>query len=184
VSTHDPVTVVISRKVKPGREHDYEEWIKQVTEVALKFEGHLGMNIFKPMRAGDPYVIVYKFDSGEHLDLWLQSPVRAEFVQRGEALCDESRAEHVSGLESWFTLPGAAAVVPPPKWKMALVTGLVVFAMGQGLAPLVRITLVGAPPLLLAFVTTALMVALLTWVVMPRVTRLLGRWLFTSTARR
>ena len=34
------------------------------------------------------------------------------------------RYEHLSGLETWFTLPGQRAIVPPPRWKMALVTVL------------------------------------------------------------
>src|SRR5689334_6255394 len=134
----EPVTVVVSRKVKPGREADYEQWIRDVTDVALPFEGHLGMNVFKPTKAGEPYVLVYKFDSGEHLDVWLRSPVRADFVKRAEDMCVESHAEHVSGLESWFQLPGARAVLPPPKWKMALVTGCTVWVMGLALNPLVR----------------------------------------------
>src|SRR5687768_7892466 len=98
----EPVTVVVSRLVKPGREAAYEEWIKGVTGVALKYQGHLGMNVFKPQRAGDPYVLVYKFDSGENLDTWLKSPEREEWVRRAEELSDKTHAEHVSGLESWF----------------------------------------------------------------------------------
>jgi antibiotic biosynthesis monooxygenase (ABM) superfamily enzyme len=177
----EPVTVVVSRKVKPGREADYERWIKAVTEVALKYEGHLGMNVFRPQRAGDPYVLVYKFDSGEHLDAWLNSPERAAMVKQAEELAIESHAEHVSGLESWFTLPGAAATIPPPKWKMALVTGVMVYALAQIIGPAVRYALdAHLPPPLTALITTAIMVSLLTWIVMPRVTRLLAGWLFVK----
>jgi hypothetical protein len=111
----EPVTVVVSRKVKPGKEAEYEEWIRGVTNIALSFEGHLGMNVFRPQNPGDPYVLVYKFDSGEHLDAWLKSDVRAEWVARAEKIAIETQAQHVSGLESWFTLPGAPAMVPPPR---------------------------------------------------------------------
>ena len=96
----EPVTVVVSRKVKPGHEADYEKWIRDITEVALTFEGHLGMNVFKPTAPGEPYVLVYKFDRGENLDRWLTSAVRADFVKRAEAMCEETHAEHVTGLES------------------------------------------------------------------------------------
>ena len=175
----EPVTVVISRKVIAGREAEYEQWIRDVTEVALKFQGHLGMNVFKPQRAGEPYVLVYKFDSGEHLDVWLQSPIRAEFVKRGEAMCEETHVEHVGGLESWFTLPGAVATIAPPKWKMATVTGSTVWVMGLGLGPLVReplSTFLPAP--VVALIATGVMVVLLTWIVMPQLTKLLRKWLF------
>ena len=177
----DPVTVVVSRKVKPGREADYEQWIRGVTDVALKFEGHLGMNVFRPERAGDPYVLVYKFASGKHLDAWLHSEERARWVKQAEELTTETHAEHVSGLESWFTLPGQKSMVPPPRWKMALVTGVAVFAMGQLLGPAVKPLGQWLPAPALSALTTLIMVCLLTWLVMPRLTKLLARWLFVST---
>ena len=147
--------------------------------MALPFEGHLGMNVFKPVNTGEPYILVYKFDSGEHLDAWLRSPIRADFVKRAEKMCDESSAEHVSGFESWFQLPGARTMVPPPRWKMALVTCCTVWTMGMLLGPLVREPLaIYLPMPLVALVTTAVMVSLLTWVVMPQLTKILRRWLF------
>jgi hypothetical protein len=174
----DPVTVVVSRHVKPGREDDYEAWIRGVTEVALRFEGHLGMNVFRPKSPSDPYVLVYKFDSGAHLDAWLHSPVRAQWVAQAEQMTTGTQVEHVSGLESWFTLPGTQTR-SPPKWKMAVVTGALVFAMGQTLGAGVHHLVDGRwPPWAVALLTTALMVSLLTWLVMPAATRALRGWLF------
>ena len=67
-------------------------------------------------------------------------------------------------------------MTPPAKWKMALLTWLAllpqVVALGFLLAPL-RLPFVIAAP-----VSTAIPVALLTWVIMPRLTRLLSRWLY------
>jgi uncharacterized protein len=178
----EPVTVVVSRKVKQGREPEYEEWIRRVTEVALKYEGHLGMNVFKPTRAGDPYVLVYKFDSGVNLDRWIKSQDRLEMVKRAEELAEESHVEQTSGLESWFRLPGSTAVLPPPKWKMALVTGTLVYVMAQIIGPAVHYPLDGILPApVTALITTAIMVSLLTWVVMPRVTKLLAKWLYVTS---
>lgn len=180
----EPVTVVISRKVKPGKEPDYEAWIKEIAKVSTAYEGHLGMNVFRPQRPGEPYVLVYKFDSGEHLDVWLQSDVRTEFVKRAEAMVDESHVETTSGLESWFTLPGAVAVMPPPKWKMAVVTGASVWTIAQALRWPVQETMGALPAPVTGLVTTAIMVSLLTWVVMPRLTRLLAPWLFPRAVPR
>lgn len=176
----EPVTVVVSRRVKPGKEPDYEAWIKEVTGIALAYPGHLGMNVFRPQRAGDPYVLVYKFDSGEHLDAWLKSAERDRMVKIAESITDESHAEHVSGLESWFTLPGGKAVVAPPRWKMAVVTGAAVWIIAQLLGPAAKATIGFLPAPVVGLVTTAIMVTLLTWVVMPRLTKLLARWLFVS----
>ena len=32
--------------------------------------------------------------------------------------------QKATGLETWFTLPDSKAIVPPPKWKMAIVAGI------------------------------------------------------------
>ena len=185
--TIEPVTVVVSRRVLPGREGDYERWIRGVTGAALTFPGHLGMNVFRPQHPGDPYVLVYKFDSGEHLDSWVKSDVRAGWIAEALTMTTDSRAEEVSGLESWFTLPGAAAMVPPPKWKMALVSTVVVWVLANVVGAIIR-QLLGelplAPGLVLSLasslVSTAIVASLLTWVVMPRVTRVLARWLYVQ----
>ena len=37
------------------------------------------------------------------------------------------RTSFVTGLESWFTLPSQPGLVPPPPYKMALLTWLTIF---------------------------------------------------------
>lgn len=176
----EPVTVVVSRRVKPGKEAEYEAWIREITRIGLGYQGHLGMNVFRPQRAGDPYVLVYKFDSGAHLDKWLTSAERERMVKIAETLVDESHVQHVSGLESWFTMPGATEVVAPPKWKMALVTSAAVWLMAQLLDPAAQRGAAFLPAPLVGLLMTLVMVGLLTWLVMPRLTQLLAPWLFAE----
>src|SRR5439155_790317 len=72
----DVVTVVVTRKVKAGRAADYEAWLKGVTQVVARWPGFLGISVFKPANTEAPYTFVYKFDSGDHLDAWLNSSER------------------------------------------------------------------------------------------------------------
>jgi antibiotic biosynthesis monooxygenase (ABM) superfamily enzyme len=88
------------------------------------------------------------------------------------------RTQFLTGLENWFTLPGRSGTPPPPPYKMALVTWTTIF-------PLITLVVVVLGPVLdgLALVprlaiTTAVTVPVMTWLVMPRVTRLLRRWLY------
>src|SRR5216117_535388 len=85
------------------------------------------------------------------------------------------RVEELTGLESWFTLPGAP-LRALPKWKMALATFLGVFptaaVLNLTLGPAIR----SWPFILGNAVFNACMVALLTWVVMPLITRALYGW--------
>jgi len=88
------------------------------------------------------------------------------------------RTQFLTGLESWFTLPTRPGAAPPPPYKMAILTWVTIF-------PLITVIVVVSAPLLgnlplvvrLA-VTTGVTVPLMTWVVMPRMTRLLHRWLY------
>jgi antibiotic biosynthesis monooxygenase (ABM) superfamily enzyme len=174
-----PVTTTVIRRVKPGHEPFYEQFLEGIIEAASRFPGHLGVEVFRPEHAsGGEYQIVYRFDTGEHLRAWLDSDERAAWLERAEPhVIGPMRTRFVTGLETWFTLPGQPAA-PPPPYKMALVTWITIF-------PLITLVVVVLGPLLkdLALVpslaiTTALTVPIMTWLVMPRVTRLLRRWLY------
>jgi antibiotic biosynthesis monooxygenase (ABM) superfamily enzyme len=83
----------------------------------------------------------------------------------------------VTGLESWFTLPGHGAT-PPPPYKMALLTWITIFPLITGVVVVSGPLLKGLPLVLRLAITTAVTVPLMTWLVMPRVTRLLRGWLY------
>jgi hypothetical protein len=68
----------------------------------------------------------------------------------------------------------------PPKWKMALATWLGVYPTITLLLWALWPAMGDLPMALRALVLTAIMVPLLTWVVMPALTRLLRPWLFSA----
>ena len=83
------------------------------------------------------------------------------------------------GLETWFTVPGVPApLAAPPRWKMALVTWLAVLPQAFALAYLIPRTLAFLASIALS---TAIPVALLTWVVMPWLSRRLYGWLYEAS---
>jgi antibiotic biosynthesis monooxygenase (ABM) superfamily enzyme len=172
-------SVVVARTVKPGRELDYERWLARAIGGAREFPGHLGADVLRPAAGGRLYVLIFRFDSRTHLDAWESSPVRAALVAEAALLSEPDVQVHQhSGLETWFTLPGTPPAAPPPRWKMALVTWSVAFPLVQGLTLLLGPWLQPLPPVARGALVAALMVASLTWVIMPRVTRALSRWLY------
>jgi uncharacterized protein len=179
----NPVTTTVTRTVKQGHEAFYEQFLKGIIAAASEFPGHLGVEVFRPesATAGD-YRIVYRFDSAEHLRDWLDSDEHAAWLERAEPhVVGPMRTDFVTGLESWFTLPGRPGIAPPPPYKMALLTWITIFPLITGvivaLGPLIEdLSLV--PRL---GITTAVTVPLMTWVVMPRVTRLMHAWLYPRT---
>jgi antibiotic biosynthesis monooxygenase (ABM) superfamily enzyme len=179
-----PVTTTVTRRVKPGHEPFYEQFLTGINAAASQFPGHLGVEVFRPesATAGD-YRIVYRFDTGDHLRAWLDSDERAAWLQRAEPhVIGPMRTRFVTGLESWFTLPDRPSIPPPPPYKMAVLTWITIF-------PLITLVVIAMDPLLEKLdlvprlaVTTAVTVPIMTWLVMPRVTRLLRSWLYPSAS--
>jgi uncharacterized protein len=170
--------------VKPGHEPFYEQFLEGIIAAAARYPGHLGVDVFRPESASTgEYRVVYRFDSGEHLRAWLDSDERATWVERAEPhVIGPMRTRFVTGMESWFTLADRPGTPPPPPYKMALLTWVTIF-------PLITLVVLALEPLLEELtlaprlaVTTAVTVPIMTWLVMPRVTRLFRGWLYPELA--
>jgi antibiotic biosynthesis monooxygenase (ABM) superfamily enzyme len=174
-----PATSVITRVVKPGSEKAFEEWLHGISQEAAKFPGHLSVTIFRPAPGGREYTIVVQFNRNENLQRWLQSDRRRDWIERVHALEEvpEHRTE-VTGLEHWFTLPGKPEPSPPPKHKMALLIALAAYPTVLALHVILLPILNRVPYPLGALIASVCLVLLLTYVVMPTVTRVFHGWLY------
>ncbi len=176
------VTVVISRRVKPGCEADFEAFLTGVTAACAQFPGYLGSNIFRPASADDPeYRVIFKFDRLVNLRRWETSAERQRWFAQAEALtaCPPN-IQILTGLETWFTLPGKAAIIPPPRYKMAVVTWLAVFPLITLISTVLQHQLMPLPIALRVMVVTAIAVPTMTYLLMPQMTRIFARWLYPS----
>ncbi len=173
-----PVTISISRRVVPGREADYEAWVQGITARAITFPGHMGVNVIRPTPPSREYVSIFRFDSYQHSRDWEESSVRAEWLERLEGITEgEDAVEKATGLEFWFSLPELPAAHPSPH-KMALVLLVVVYVMLTVITFLLAPLTGDWPGPLRLLLTVLCQVLLMTYLVMPRVTRLLKPWLF------
>jgi antibiotic biosynthesis monooxygenase (ABM) superfamily enzyme len=173
----EPVTVMIARRVAPGREAEFFEWAQDIMNRARRWDGFLGGGILRPGRPGGEWHIVYRFADEASRKAWDESAERAEALARAEELMRETAVHRISGLETWFELPGRTAPAPP-RWKMALTTIMAVFPLAL-LVNLLLLPRLGAWPLLLrTAVFVLVMTVSMTWLIMPRLTRLLRGWLY------
>jgi hypothetical protein len=174
-----PVTVAVSRTIRPGAEAAFEEWLRGVCHVATRFAGHMGVSVLPPAHPQSrTYVLIFRFDTLEHLTAWNESAERSEWIERVRPLTTgEPHVQVTTGLEHWFPLP-EAGLAPPARYKMALLTWVVLFPLILLFSAAVAPYLAVLPPPLPTALTTAAMVILMTYVVMPRVTKLLRGWLF------
>ena len=178
----EPVTVTVARRIAAGREADFEDWSDELTAAAANYAGFLGAGRLRPSRVGDPWHVVFRFDSAEHLREWEVSPERTAMLRAGEHLVEATDMHRVSGLETWFSLPGRTAPAPP-KWKMFLVSATVFYLLNLALSLTYGWALDGWPVPLHIIVISVPVTAIATWLVMPRAARLLQRWLYSSPRR-
>jgi antibiotic biosynthesis monooxygenase (ABM) superfamily enzyme len=179
-SAGTPVTVVVSRRVRRGQERAFEDLSSQMTERAAGFPGYLGATLFRPASPEDPeYRIVFRFRDRETLTAWERSPARAELLERIEALllAPEER-EVLSGIVTWFTLPGQNPVRPPARYKMTVVSWLALYPAVTLIFWLFGDLLESLPLPLRTLAVTAVVMLLMTYVLMPRMTRWFAFWLF------
>ena len=176
----DPLTVVVSRRVKKGQETEFEKLSSQMTERAASFPGYLGATMFRPSSPEDPeYRIVFKFQDRDSLRKWEESEERTELLEQIEALLVQpSERETTSGIVTWFTLPGQNPVQPPPKWKMTIVSWLALYPAVTVVFALFGDWLAQIPLLIRTMLVTMVVMGLMSYVLMPRMTKWFSFWLF------
>lgn len=175
----DPVTVLYSRRVKPGREADFEAWARGIVAAARQFPGHLGASVLDAPGSRE-YHILFSFADRRSLRAWLDSDERRRWLVRvGELLEADRGLQQLTGLETWFKLPGSnvPTMTPPPRWKMWLVSLVAVYPLVLAFQVLVVPRMARLPLPLRALVFPLVLLTLMTFVVMPMVTRALRRWL-------
>lgn len=176
-----PVKIVFERRVRPGAEAAFKAWSERFVEITSRFPGHEGASVLA-MPHGESQFVLVRFASAQDLERWQRSDEFAALMRQADALGPAGEYSEIkTGMETWFTLPDKPAPAKaPPRWKMAVMTWTALFPMvvvlGYLLGPL------PLPPLLKQVVGTVVPVVVLTWVIMPKLTRLLYRWLYALQA--
>jgi hypothetical protein len=175
-----PVAVFTLRTVKPGLEERFEAELHDFVERSLHAEGQFGVSVMRPALGSGSreYGILRRFRDSASRDRFYESPLFREWEVILESLTEgEPKRQHLSGLETWFALPGQQAVIPPPRWKMAIVTIVGVWPASMLVSWLLNPFISGLPMALRALFSAAGIVIMLTWVVMPVLARILRPWL-------
>lgn len=176
----EPVTVLVTRRVRPDQEEAFNSWLRELAQMATRYPGHQGVTVIPPpdTAAEREYVIVFRFDTQAHLRVWQQSDERRAMLARSASMADDPPHDReLTGMESWFATPGGQVRRSPPSWKMWLLSSVAIYPLitllSLALVPLAQV------PLAIRFaITTPLLGALMTWLVMPRLSRLVSGWLY------
>lgn len=176
------VTVVVSREVLGGRTSEYEDRLKKLLSDAASLPGYLGAAITRPTPGGKAvFTSVFRFASVESLQAFEESDLRRQFLlDIAPLVAAPAQWQRMSGLEFWFTPPAGAVVPQPSRWRMCVVLIVVVYGLVLSIGSGVNWALADAPFPLRLLVTIGIEVPLMTYLLMPRITRWLARWIYPA----
>jgi uncharacterized protein len=189
-----PVTVIVKRIAKKDKIKEFEEWLSGVSKEVSRQEGNMGIDIIKPTpnisnKSKPEYVIIFRFNTYENLDKWEKSPIRHEWLQKGRKLAESDYdVQKMTGLEFWFTpyfndeSSPMIPLQPPPRYKMVIVTIPVISILLLTLVPQIHFLteMLSIPFPIRLVIALTITVLLMTYVIMPLLTKLLKPWLFKT----
>jgi hypothetical protein len=175
-------SLVIQHVVRPDAFERYEAWLREISAKAAQHPGHQGVHFIRPVEGTNTYTIVIRFATIEDASRWVSSDERNALVARISDALEKGDTTNIEpGIEFWFSPPAGAPRRARP-WKQWLVTTSVIWPLTM-IVPAVLKPVFGAVPALGVFgvshlITAALIVAIVTWLVMPSYVKLVSRWLF------
>ena len=181
--TDDGATVVITHRLRENTQEKYESWLKEIGPICSASPGYLDLHIIRPILGlTDTYTVIIRFQTEAHLRGWIESPTRARLIDKVRPLFAEDDDFRISsGLDFWFTPEGGKARVPV-RWKQFLVTWSAIYPLVLVIPLLVTLALqyFGAPTTryIVTLAATGIIVFLMVYIVMPRYTGLVHKWLF------
>ncbi len=181
----EPVTLVISEAVEPDRLDDYEAWTTGINNAAQQAEGFLGVEVLHPRdNEYAEYVVIVRFDSYAHLRRWVTSPTYQRWIEKSQGLISRRSLRHMTlGMEIWFSNPHASSEASqPPYYKKVVLGVLAVYPLILLANILLGSLLEPLPPRLGLLISVTFVSALLTYPVMPMLTKLLDFWLYPESS--
>jgi uncharacterized protein len=179
--TKDSITTIVRRRVRLGKETAYEAWLSDLLREVSNVPGYLGTDVQRPKTPDRTYTSIFRFDTLANLEAFEQSELQQKYLARVIPLVEaDATRKRMSGLEVWFEAPAGTPAPQPSRWKMALLLIVLVFLLVEALSAVVRFIVPDLSPRLTLLTIVVAQVCLLTYVIMPSVTRLLAFWLFSK----
>lgn len=181
IALDTPVTTVIVQRPLKDAVSRYEAWLQEIVPAAQQFAGHQSVNVIRPHAGDAAYTIILHFDTIANLRAWLDSDTRARLIEKIRPfLHTDENIEIKTGVEFWFTPPAGGRTAPP--YKQFLITLSAIFPLTiiipWMLGPAFGLLPALALPGIRHFVIAALIVGAMTYIIMPRYTRLVAGWLY------
>ena len=178
-SREPPIAMVFTHRVAKEKVEDYLAWRRRTISAQAHYPGYLASEFFEPHdKLQEEWVDIVRYDSLAALDNWMASKERQNLLTELDPIVKNMHAHRLTGLEGWFSVTRGSdeANSEPPSWKQALAVLFALYPTVMVLTylnPLMR----NLPLAVQMLLSNILSVAMLTWLVMPKVTEFLGFWL-------
>jgi antibiotic biosynthesis monooxygenase (ABM) superfamily enzyme len=184
------VIMVVKARIDTTHQKEWEVVQADLNVAVSKYAGFEGLDIFKPQGTDNLWTTVLSFRTEEDMQRWRDSGERQSLLERAQSL-SENEVQFLPGTYGQWFSANATASAQSPAWKQAMVVLLVLFPLvtlyditlgnmvGQGLSveghPVFKGF--GIPFPAVVFLGNAVGTVVLTWVVMPVITRVFDWWL-------
>jgi uncharacterized protein len=148
----------------------------------------MGIDIISPTdkETKPVYFIIFRFNNYDNLTKWENSSIRNEWLRKGRELVQvDPDVRKLTGLEFWFTpytkkSSDLIPVISPPRYKMVIVTIPVISLLLLTLVPQIHFVTerLFIPYSIRFIIAITIKVILMTYLIMPLLTKLLRPWLF------
>ncbi|MHA7135419.1 antibiotic biosynthesis monooxygenase [Oerskovia turbata] len=181
-----PVTVSIHRRIRPDLVPDATRWVQAGVNMANTYPGFLGSGWVRAAKDSHDWHMLYRFADEATLDAWDSSPERVAWLRQGQGLVEEQRVERRTGIEGWFDAPARVEEPQvdggraPARWKQSVSIWLGFFPVNLAFTLLVSWAAPSfgdLPVVVRVLVTTLVLTPIMTYAVLPWVTRRLAPWL-------
>ena len=162
--SENSITTIARHEVIPGSENEFLNWVEETKLACKNFKGYMDTKVSQPIESTtNEFVTIFRFDTYENLMRWLNSDTREVLIAKLNKLVqNDFTITKYKGIDFYFN---------DNKNSLSLATMTVITYIG--LMPLVLLV----PPLFqkylnhkgtfLAFTSTALIVLLMSYLVMP-----------------
>jgi uncharacterized protein len=181
----ETIDIAITLRVRESHVAEFERALENFAHRSLAEPGARGVRSLYPPpgSASTEYGIIRSFASAADLDAFYRTALFQNWLARIEPMVEGERVRRqVHWLEAWFHDHEQSM---PPRWKMALLTWIAVWAASLVMQAVLSTGLgQNVPEFLEAALVAAGVVVILTWVAMPFLVKMAHPWLHPKTKAR
>lgn len=127
------VSISVVQHVQPGREEDFEKYLRGISGAASVFPGFRDVRVVRPVRPGVPYRIILRFESSHDLQRWVESDERRIWTERVTELGEEPpRVSDITGTAQ--ERPLRLLLTPLEDYVRTSVSGIGLLLLGTAAA--------------------------------------------------